>query len=235
MEYNLPTLVSESTRDEQASHLKIVLAILEVHWDEDENRNYKAVLISIVILILSEREILPVLLLEHVLVRDQLQAKFAYNKNLCEDVAKGINIVLESAKSSLLRIQMSHASSDLSFGTLATNYGKRQFKITFISTRTASNTRSCVFDMGKCVSYVDGKIQLDYQVLREYSHRISDSLLYPILSEWWQEKHLYTQLPYILGIPEECILMISKCFRRKDANNLRLASRRMTIVPKRIY
>lgn len=235
MDYTMPTLVSESTSIAQASHLKIVLTILEGDLNEDK---YKDILTSIVILIVAEREVLPVLLFEHILNGEHL-ATFSYNKNLCDDVAKEMNTLLEivrQQKSTLVwRLQMGHIASDLSFVVLVANYGKRQFKITFISTRTTSNTKSFVFDMGKCVTFEDDKIQLDYRIIKEFSHRVSDSLLYPILTEWWQDRQLYSHLPYILGIPEECILKISQCFRRPDANNLRMTSRRMNIVPKRIY
>lgn len=223
--FRLPSLVAESTNVVQASHLKIALEVLEKSHD-NLDRDFLILLISCV---LSEREIIPHLLRDQITPCDGLQS-FSYNRDLCKSVAKNSSVLLSWAKNdskvSLLRLSMTHKNSDLSFDILIAPYGKRTFKVTFLGPPPTTATLSSVFAMGQCFSFSEGNLELK-EPLQQYAATFSNSLLYPVLTSWWQNRDLYTRLPYILGIPENCSRKILQYLPPKDRKNYLLTSRRL--------
>lgn len=220
----LPSLVSESTHLVPASHLKIALKVLEQNPD-NLDRDF---LLLLIFCVLSEREIIPQLLRD--LINCGTHQSFSYNRDLCESVAKNSSVLLSWAKKnprvSLLRIPMTHKNSDLSFDILIAPYGNRTFKVTFLRPAPSTATLSSVFAMARCLSFAGGNLELK-ESLQQYAATISDSLLYPILTSWWQSKDLYTRLPYVLGIPENCSRKILQYLPPRDRKNYRLTSRRL--------
>lgn len=112
----------------------------------------------------------------------------------------------------------------LQFVVLVSNYGRGSFNVTFLDPSPAKDTRTAIFNMQKC--FVNGaKDHLDYQLIKEYAHKISDSLLYPLLAMFFQQIGCFTRLPYILGLPENCLRRIGQFLNKKERNMFRLTSR----------
>lgn len=222
---NLPSLVAESTSKEQATHYKIGLAVLKKNADPAMGISERDLLILVISCVLSERGVVAKKV-QKLIQCDDIQS-FSYNKYTCEAVARNISEVVQGKNmGSLTRLEMTHKGSNLSFDVLVASYGKNAYKVTFMQPQPATGTLSTIFDMKRF-----GGMEKDIsQELSAYAKIISNNLLYPILTLWWQQKELYTRLPYLLGIPENCSRRISRFLNLSDRRKYRLTSRRLMTV-----
>lgn len=221
----LPSLVSESTPQIQAVHLKLAVEVLE----RSSNFSERDLLLLIISCVLSEREFIP-RSIGDLIQSDNLQS-FSYNKQLCDSVTRNSSAILSWAKEqkgSVLRLPVTHKNSELSFDILVARYGLSQYKVTFMQPPPSTGTLSATFDMKRCaVAKEDSSWEMQVNILKEYAKTISNELLYPILTIWWQQKELYTRLPYLLGIPENCLRKINGYLDGRSRKTFRLTSRQL--------
>lgn len=228
-----PCLVVDSNGLHKPTHLKLALNILDRTSSSSDDMPGRDLLILILSLVLAEREIIPELLKDHIKCPGNLVQNFSYNKDLCESVAKNISLILEYAhqqKNSVLRLQMIHKNADLSFNILITKYSKGSYKVTFMQPSPSTATTSFVFDMNKYKDDTptgDSKNQFKFNQISIDADLISNRLLYPILTMWWQQKAMYTRTPYLLGIPGNCTGKISQYLRKQERKKLRLTCRQL--------
>lgn len=215
-----PKTVTESSGNNLAPHLRIAFDRLS------RNRKYtrKEVLIILIICILCERKMLPMQLGNVIQFNDT--ENFDFNQHFCNEVASHSLLILKEASehsNPIFVMHMIHLNSNISFDVSVANFDVTH-KVTFKNAPPLTGLTSSIFDMRKCVEEGDSAITFNATFM-EYSKKILNALFYPVLTQWWQKNNMYTRLPYLLGIPENCLLRIKRLLDKRSRKAFRLTNR----------
>lgn len=218
--YDSPRTVTESSGTNLAPHLRIVFDQLY----RDQGFTRKEVLIALIVCIMSERKMIPIQLGNVIEYNDT--ENFDFNQHFCNEVASRILLIIREARDTsnpIFVMHMIHPNSDISFDVSVIDFDTTH-KVTFKNPPPLTGLTSSVFDMRKCVEEEDSMITFNTTFI-EYSDRIVNALFYPVLTQWWQKNYMYTRLPYLLGIPENCLLRIKGLLDKRSRKAFRLTNR----------